>query len=96
MPPRENNMLKIINTKVLIAILAVLTAIAGLLVHQHEVSERNAQAAEKAAAILAQQQREAEAQKKAYQDSIDRINKIKKQQNLNPGHESKGWQTYIP
>ena len=89
-------MLKVINTKVLIAILAALTAIAGLLVRQHEVSERNAAAAAKAAAILQQQQLDAEAQKKAYQESIDRIAKIKKQQNLNPGHESKGWQTYIP
>lgn len=90
-------MLKIINTKVLIAILAVLTAIAGLLVHEHEVNERNAAAAAKAAAILEQQQKQAEAARKADQDFIDRVNKRKQQQkNLDPGHESKGWQTYIP
>lgn len=89
-------MLKVINTKVLIAILAVLTAIAGVLVHEHEVNERNAAAAAKAAAILEQQQREADAQKKADQDFIDRVNKRKQQKSLDPGHESKGWQTYIP
>lgn len=89
-------MLKVINTKVLIAILAALTLIAGLLVRQHEVSERNAVAAEKAAAILAQRQREAEAEKKADQDFINDVNRRKQQQHNMPAHESKGWQTYIP
>ena len=90
-------MLKLVNTKILVAILAALTVLAGLLVRQHEVNERNAAAAEKAAAVLQQQQREADAKKKADQEFIDRVNKRKQQQkNLNPGHESKGWQTYIP
>lgn len=89
-------MLKVINTKVLIAILAVLTAIAGLLVRQHEVSERNAAAAEKAAAILQQQQRDADAAKKADQDMRDNIQRLRKQHNSNPANESKGWQTYVP
>ena len=63
-------MLKLINTKVLIAILAALIAIAGLLFHQHEVSDRNARAAAKAAAVLAQQQREAEARAKKHDQDV--------------------------
>ena len=89
-------MLKIINTKVLIAILAALTVIAGLLVRQHEVSERNAASAAKAAAILEQQQHDAEAQKKADQDFVNDVNRRKHQQNNMPANESKGWKTYVP
>ena len=89
-------MLKMINAKVLIAILAVLTAIAGLLVHQHQVSERNAAAAAQAAAILAQQQRDAEAAKKADQQMRENIQRLRKQHDSNHTNESKGWQTYVP
>ena len=87
-------MLKIMNTKVLIAILAVLTTIAGLLIHQHEVSERNS--AVKAAAILAQQQRDAEAAQKADQQMRENIQRLRKQHDSNHANESKGWQTYVP
>ena len=87
-------MLKIMNTKVLIAILAVLTTIAGLLIHQHEVSERNA--AVKAAAILAQQQRDTEAAQKADQQMRENIQRLRKQHDSNHANESKGWQTYVP
>ena len=89
-------MLKIVNTKVLISILAVLTATAGVLVHEHEVNVRNAAAAEKAAAILQQQQRDAEAAKKADQQMRDNIQRLRKQNNVNHANESKGWQTYVP
>ncbi len=57
----EYHMLKAINTKILFAILATLTAIGGLLVHQNHV---NAAAAAKSAAILEQQQKATEQQKK--------------------------------
>lgn len=83
-------MLKIMNTKVLIAILAVLTTIAGLLIHQHEVSERNA------AAILAQQQQDTEAAQKADQQMRENIQRLRKQHDSNHANESKGWQTYVP
>lgn len=89
-------MLKIINTKVLIAILAVLTAIAGVLVHEHEVNERNAAAAAKAAAILEQQQKDADAAKKHDEQLRENIQRLRKQNNVNHAHESKGWQTYVP
>lgn len=89
-------MLKVINTKVLIAILAVLTAIAGLMVHQHEVSERNAAAAANAAAISAQQQRDAEAAQKADQQMRENIQRLRKQHDSNHANESKSWQTYVP
>ena len=89
-------MLKMINTKLLIAILAALTVFAGLLVRQHEVSERNAAAAAKTAAILAQQQHDAEVQKKHNQDFMDSVTAQKKKSNSMPARESKGWQTYVP
>lgn len=89
-------MLKVINTKVLIAILAVLTAIAGLLVHEHDVNERNAAAAAKAAAILQQQQKDADAAKKADEQSRENIQRLRRQHNSNHANESKGWQTYVP
>lgn len=56
-------MLKAINTKILIGILAALTVIAGILVHIHQVDARNAAAAERTAAILKQQQDAAQKQK---------------------------------
>jgi molybdopterin converting factor small subunit len=89
-------MLKIINAKVLVSILAVLAAIAGVLVHEHQVNERNAAAAERTAAILAQQQREADAKKKADQDFINDVNRRKHQQNNMPANQGKTWRTYIP
>ncbi len=57
-------MLKAINTKILLAILAALTAIGGLLVHQNHVNEQHAADAAKARAILEQQQKATEDQKR--------------------------------
>ncbi len=53
-------MLKAINTKLLIAVLAALTAIGALLVHNNRVNEKAAADAAKAAAILQQQQKAAD------------------------------------
>ena len=58
-------MLKAINTKILLAILAVLAAIAGAVAYQRHEAEVAAAAAQRAAAILQQQQRNAEEQKSA-------------------------------
>jgi uncharacterized protein YxeA len=79
-------MLKAINTKILIGILAALTAIAGLLVHIHDADARNAAAAEKSAAILKQQQDAAQAQKDtdaAFWKGVDE--KRKKSHSYNAG-----------
>ena len=57
-------MLNAINAKILLAILAALTAIGGAVAYQRHETEKAAAAAAKAAAILQQQQRNAEEQRK--------------------------------
>lgn len=89
-------MLKAINTKILISILAALTAIGGLLVHEHQVNERAAAAAAKAAAILQQQQSDADAAKKHDAELWDGVHKQRKKNNTNPTNGSKTWTTYVP
>lgn len=89
-------MLKAINTKILIAILAALTAIAGILVHQHQVNERAAASAAKAAAILEQQQKDSDAAKKHDAELWDGVRQQRKKHNVNPTNSSKTWTTYVP
>ncbi len=71
-------MLKLINTKVLLSILAVLLAIAGLLVHENRVSERQAADAAKARAILEQQQKKTNDQEKQDEAERQRLNEMKR------------------
>ena len=89
-------MLKLINTKLLIAIFVALLAIGGLLVRQNAIQKQQAEAAIKAAAILAQQQYEAEMQKKAAQEQAERVNAIRRSHNMMPGNEGKAWNHYLP
>ena len=56
-------MLKLINTKILLAILAALSALGGAVAYQRHETEKAAAAAAKAAAILEQQQKDAEEQR---------------------------------
>lgn len=58
-------MLKAINTKILLAILAALTAIGSAITYQRHEAAKAAAAAAKAAAIFQQQQKEAEERKAA-------------------------------
>ena len=71
-------MLKLINTKVLLSILAVLLVIAGLLVHQNHVREQQAADAAKSRAILEQQQKKAEDQQKQDEAERQRLNEMKR------------------
>ena len=71
-------MLKAINTKILLAILAVLTTIGGLLVHQNHVNEQRAADAAKARAILEQQQKATEDQKKQDESERKRLDEQKR------------------
>lgn len=57
-------MLKAINTKILLGILAALTAIGAMLVHQNHVNEQATAAAARSAAVLEQQQKDTDAQEK--------------------------------
>ena len=82
-------MLKAINTKILLAILAALTAIGSAAIYQsHE--------AHKAAAILQQQQHDAEERKKEDEAFRKKVEQDKKRHNSAAGNERKTWKSYIP
>ena len=89
-------MLKAINTKILLAILAALTAICGALTYQRHEAAKAAAAAAKAAAILQEQQREAEQRKAEDEAFRQRVEQDKKKHNSAGAHEGKTWKTYIP
>ncbi|ADV84517.1 hypothetical protein [Terriglobus saanensis] len=82
-------MLKAINTKILLAILAALTAIGSAVIYQsHE--------AHKAAAILQQQQHDAEEQRGRDEAFRKQVEQDKKRRNSAAGNEGKTWKSYIP
>ena len=82
-------MLKMINTKILLAILAALTAIGSAVIYQsHE--------AHKAAAILQRQQRDAEERNKEDEEFRKKVEQDKKRHNSAAGNEGKTWKSYIP
>jgi len=89
-------MLNAINTKLLIAILAVLTAIGSAVIYQRHESAKAAAAAAKAAAILQQQQKEAEEQKERDQAFHKQVEQNKARHNSAAAHEDKTWKTYLP
>lgn len=89
-------MLKAINTKILLAILAALTAIGGALTYQRHEAAKAAAAATKAATILRQQQKESEERKVEDQAFRERVEADKKKHNSAAAHEGKTWQKYIP
>ena len=73
-------MLKALNTKILLTILAVLLAIAGAVAyHRREVV--------KAAELREQKQ---------YQQLRQQVEKDKKKHNSSAAHEGKTWQKYLP
>jgi hypothetical protein len=82
-------MLKLLNTKLLIAILAALGVIASAAIYQsHETA--------KAAAILEQQQRDAEKRKQEDEAFRQKVEQDKKRHNSAAGNEGKTWKSYIP
>jgi hypothetical protein len=82
-------MLKAINTKILIAILAALTAIGSAVIYQnHE--------AHKAATILQRQQRDVEERNKEDEAFRKKVEQDKKRHNSAAGNEGKTWKSYIP
>jgi Flp pilus assembly protein TadG len=89
-------MLKAINTKLLLAILAALTAIGGALTYQRHQAAKAADDAAKAAAILQQQQKDAEEQKTEDEAFRQRVEADRKKHNSAAAHEGKTWQKYIP
>ena len=89
-------MLNAINTKILLAILAALTAIGGTVAYQRREAEKAAAAAQKAAEILQQQQRDAEDQKKRDEAFRQQVERDRKQHNSAAGREGKTWKSYLP
>lgn len=82
-------MLKAINTKILFAILAALTAIGSAVIYQ-------SREAHKAAAILQQQQHDAEERTKEDEAFRKKVEQDKKRHNSAAGNEGKTWKSYIP
>ncbi len=89
-------MLKAVQIKILLAILAAVTAIGGFMFHEHEINVRAAAAAAKAAALLQQQRDDADAAKKHDAKTWDFVRKQRQKHNTNPANGSKPWQTYVP
>ena len=82
-------MLKLLNTKLLIAILAALSVIASAAIYQrHETA--------KAAAILGRQQREAERHRQEDEAFRKKVEADKQRHNSAAADEGKTWKTYIP
>ena len=82
-------MLEAINTKILLAILAALTAIGSAVIYQsHE--------AHKASAILQQQQHNAEERNKEDEAFRKKVEQDKKRHTPAAGNEGKTWKSYIP
>lgn len=86
----------VINTKLLIAILAALGAISAFLIHEHNESRKAAVEAAKAAAVLQQQKALAEEHAREEEAFRKKVEAEKRKNNVNPAKESKTWQTYVP
>ena len=89
-------MLNLINTKLLIAILAAVTALGGYLYHEHQLHLEQAAATAHAAALLQQQQNDRNAARKQDKQMWDDVRAKRRKQNNMPAHGSKPWTTYLP
>jgi hypothetical protein len=89
-------MLKLVNTKILFAILAALSALGGAVAYQRHETEKAAIAAAKAAAILEQQQKDAEEQRKRDEASRHQVEQDRKLHNSAAAKEGKTWRDYVP
>lgn len=88
-------MLKAINTKILIGILAALTAIATLFVHQNAINDRKAADAAKTRIILEQQQRDTDAARKD-DEQMRKTVEINKKKHTNYDSNGSKMNSYIP
>ena len=88
-------MLKALNMKILVGILAALTAIGALLVHQNHVNEQRAADAARAREILEQQQKAADAVKKDDENMRKQVEANKKKHSAYD-HDGSKTNSYIP
>ena len=89
-------MFKLIQAKLLIAILSVLTVIAGSEIYRAQEAHRAAEAATRFAALLEQQRRDAEERRKQYEAFRNQVEERKKHHNVAAGDEGKTWRSYLP
>lgn len=89
-------MLNIINTKLLLAILAALTVIGSAALYQRDQAAKTAAATAKAAQILQLQRDDNEYLKQENDALRKQVEALKKQHSSAAAHEGKTWKTYIP
>jgi len=89
-------MLNLINTKILLAILAALTVIGGAVIYQRDQTAKAAAAAAKAAQILQLQRDDNEYLKQENDALRKQVEAEKKRHNSAAAHEGKTWKTYLP
>ncbi len=89
-------MLNLINTKILLAILAALTVIGGAVIYQRDQEAKAAAAAAKAAEILQLQRDDNEYLKQENDALRKQVEAVKKRHNSAAAHEGKTWKTYLP
>ena len=88
-------MLTAINTKILLAILAALTAIGGAAIYRRDQAAKTAAAAAKAAEIL-QLQKDDNDYLKQENEALRKKVEADKKHSSAAAHEGKTWKTYIP
>ena len=89
-------MLKAINTKILLAILAALTVIGGAAIYQRNQAAKTAAAAAKAAEILRLQKDDNDYLKQENEALRKPVDADKNLPSSSASHEGKTWKTYIP
>lgn len=89
-------MLKLINMKILLAILSALAAIASAAVYQRHEAHKAAEAAAKTAATLQERRRDADEQKKRDEAFRRQVEQYRKRHNSAAANEGKTWKSYIP
>jgi len=89
-------MLNAINTKILLAILAALTACGGAALYQRDQAAKTAAAAYKAAEILQMQKDDNDYLKQQNEALRKQVEADKKLHSSAAAHEGKTWKNYIP
>ena len=89
-------MLNVINTKILLAILAALTVIGGAAIYQRDEAAKTAAATARAAQILQLQKDDNDYLKQENETLRKQVEADKKQHSSAAAHEGKTWKTYIP
>jgi len=89
-------MLTVINTKILLAILAALTVMGGAAIYQRDQATKTTGAAAKAAEILQLQKDDNDYLKQENDALRKQVEADKKRHSSAAAHEGKTWKTYIP